>query len=53
MAEATNDGVRERKGTQRGKRSCVRVRGVDFETTCSFERHRGRLLYISMHVGGN
>ena len=26
---------------------CVRVRGVDFERTCLFERHRGRLLYIN------
>ena len=29
-----------------GKRRCVRVRGVDIERTCLFERHRGRLLYI-------
>ena len=38
MAEATNDGVRERK--------CVRVRGVNIERTCFFKRHQGRLLYI-------
>ena len=24
----------------------MRVRGVDIEITCLFERHRGRLLYI-------
>ena len=24
----------------------MRVRGVDIERTCLFERHRGRLLYI-------
>ena len=46
MAEATNDGVLERKGPWRGKRRRVRVRGVDIERTCLFEKHRGRLLYI-------
>ena len=29
-----------------GKRRCVRVRGVDIERTCLFERHHRRLLYI-------
>ena len=24
----------------------MRVRGVDIERTCLFERHRGRLLYL-------
>ena len=46
MAEATNDGVRERKCPYRGKRRCVRVREVNSERTCLFERHRGRLLYV-------
>ena len=46
MAEATNDGVRERKCPQRGKRRCARVRVVDIERMCLFERHQGRLLYI-------
>ena len=46
MAEATNDGVRERKCPQTGKIRCVGVRGVDIERMCLFERHRVRLLYI-------
>ena len=46
MAEATNDGVRERKGPYRGKRRCVRMRGVNINRTCLFERHQGRLQYI-------
>ena len=46
MEEASNEGVRERRGLYRGKRRLVRMRGVDIEITCLFERHRGRLLYI-------
>ena len=40
MAEATNEGVRDRRCPWRGKRRCVHVRGVDIERTCLFERHR-------------
>ncbi len=37
-------GAREKRPVEREEK--VRVRGVNIERTCLFERHRGRLLYI-------
>ena len=39
-------GAREKMPVEREDKVCVRVRVVDIERTCLFERHRVRLLYI-------